>query len=175
MEWNRNTGIHQLGLLQEGAFAAGYCLICLLSFPLQDMKSAVITPCGHFFHAGCLKKWLYVQETCPLCHCQLKSPTQPPGLGSELVPQPDPGAEQNTIQQEATETADEGHQDEPIDNGQAVEGLGTLQDSLDTKDEPVVPDDAPAGEVSLAESATEGLAKEQGEVITRGLGGCIQN
>ena len=36
------------------------------------MTSAVITPCSHFFHAGCLKKWLYVQETCPLCHSQLK-------------------------------------------------------------------------------------------------------
>ncbi|KAL0994711.1 hypothetical protein UPYG_G00126150 [Umbra pygmaea] len=44
------------------------CAICY-----QDMKSAVITPCSHFFHAGCLKKWLYVQETCPLCHKQLKS------------------------------------------------------------------------------------------------------
>ncbi|XP_072518069.1 RING finger protein 145 isoform X2 [Salminus brasiliensis] len=47
------------------------CSICY-----QDMKSAVITPCGHFFHAGCLKKWLYVQETCPLCHSQLKSQSQ---------------------------------------------------------------------------------------------------
>lgn len=41
------------------------------------MTSAVITPCSHFFHAGCLKKWLYVQETCPLCHSQLKSQSQP--------------------------------------------------------------------------------------------------
>uniref|UniRef100_A0A672RMF8 RING finger protein 145 n=1 Tax=Sinocyclocheilus grahami TaxID=75366 RepID=A0A672RMF8_SINGR len=45
--------------------------ICSICF--QDMKSAVITPCSHFFHAACLKKWLYVQETCPLCHGQLKS------------------------------------------------------------------------------------------------------
>ncbi|XP_068456655.1 RING finger protein 145-like [Clinocottus analis] len=44
------------------------CAICY-----QDMNNAVITPCSHFFHAGCLKKWLYVQETCPLCHSQLKS------------------------------------------------------------------------------------------------------
>uniref|UniRef100_A0A3P8X0B5 RING finger protein 145 n=1 Tax=Cynoglossus semilaevis TaxID=244447 RepID=A0A3P8X0B5_CYNSE len=44
------------------------CAICY-----QDMNTAVITPCSHFFHAGCLKKWLYVQETCPLCHSQLKS------------------------------------------------------------------------------------------------------
>ncbi|KAJ8266784.1 hypothetical protein GJAV_G00134660 [Gymnothorax javanicus] len=48
------------------------CAICY-----QDMKTAVMTPCCHFFHAGCLKKWLYVQETCPLCHGQLKSQSQP--------------------------------------------------------------------------------------------------
>nr|XP_023680327.1 RING finger protein 145-like [Paramormyrops kingsleyae]XP_023680335.1 RING finger protein 145-like [Paramormyrops kingsleyae] len=48
------------------------CAICY-----QDMRSAVITPCSHIFHAGCLKKWLYVQETCPLCHSPLKSQSQP--------------------------------------------------------------------------------------------------
>ncbi len=40
------------------------------------MTAAVITPCSHLFHAGCLKKWLYVQETCPLCHNQLKGSLQ---------------------------------------------------------------------------------------------------
>lgn len=48
-----------------------------LLFGVQDMKSAVITPCGHFFHASCLKKWLYVQESCPLCHGPLKSQSAP--------------------------------------------------------------------------------------------------
>ncbi|KAF7663514.1 hypothetical protein LDENG_00207870 [Lucifuga dentata] len=62
------------------------CAICY-----QDMNSAVITPCSHFFHAGCLKKWLYVQETCPLCHSQLKS--QSPAAGG---PAPDsPAADQS--------------------------------------------------------------------------------
>ena len=62
------------------------------------MKSAVITPCSHFFHAGCLKKWLYVQETCPLCHCHLKNSSQLPGLGADLVPQPAAGVEQHALQ-----------------------------------------------------------------------------
>ncbi|XP_049631763.1 LOW QUALITY PROTEIN: RING finger protein 145 [Suncus etruscus] len=61
------------------------CAICY-----QDMKSAVITPCSHFFHAGCLKKWLYVQETCPLCHCHLKHSSQPPGSVTEPAPPPPP-------------------------------------------------------------------------------------
>ncbi|XP_070541472.1 RING finger protein 145-like [Ptychodera flava] len=39
------------------------CAICY-----QDLKSARITPCQHIFHALCLRKWLYVQDKCPLCH-----------------------------------------------------------------------------------------------------------
>ncbi|KTG40103.1 hypothetical protein cypCar_00041666 [Cyprinus carpio] len=30
--------------------------------------SARITPCHHYFHALCLRKWLYIQDTCPMCH-----------------------------------------------------------------------------------------------------------
>lgn len=52
------------------------------------MTSAVITPCNHFFHAGCLKKWLYVQEACPLCHSQLKS-SAPRDAALDASPQPD--------------------------------------------------------------------------------------
>ncbi|KAL0969504.1 hypothetical protein UPYG_G00228150 [Umbra pygmaea] len=40
--------------------------VCAICF--QEMNSAVLTYCGHFFHGNCLRKWLYVQETCPLCH-----------------------------------------------------------------------------------------------------------
>lgn len=69
------------------------------------MKSAVITPCSHFFHAGCLKKWLYVQETCPLCHCHLKNSSQFPGAATEPAPQPRAGAEQNAVRQEGAQPA----------------------------------------------------------------------
>ena len=34
----------------------------------QDMEYAKRTRCGHMFHAICLRKWLYIQDTCPLCH-----------------------------------------------------------------------------------------------------------
>ncbi|KAM9064863.1 RING finger protein 145 isoform 2-T2 [Sarcophilus harrisii] len=80
------------------------CAICY-----QDMKSAVITPCSHFFHAGCLKKWLYVQETCPLCHCHLKNSSHPPGLGQEPAPQPNLGTEQNIVVQEETDPSVQEH------------------------------------------------------------------
>ena len=38
------------------------CSICY-----QGMSSAKITPCGHFFHQGCLQKWINDNNTCPLC------------------------------------------------------------------------------------------------------------
>ncbi|XP_071090517.1 RING finger protein 145-like [Haliotis cracherodii] len=39
------------------------CAICY-----NEMKSARVTPCGHFFHGVCLRKWLYVKDSCPMCH-----------------------------------------------------------------------------------------------------------
>ncbi|XP_017771616.1 PREDICTED: protein TRC8 homolog [Nicrophorus vespilloides] len=48
---------HQLKSLDD------VCAICY-----QDMQTAKITRCKHFFHGVCLRKWLYVQDRCPLCH-----------------------------------------------------------------------------------------------------------
>lgn len=39
------------------------CAICY-----QELTSARITRCNHYFHSVCLRKWLYVQDICPLCH-----------------------------------------------------------------------------------------------------------
>ncbi|XP_068574119.1 RING finger protein 145 [Cebidichthys violaceus] len=50
--------------------------VCSICF--QEMAAAVITYCGHFFHGNCLRKWLYVQETCPMCHQKIR-PTQATG------------------------------------------------------------------------------------------------
>lgn len=35
---------------------------------MQEMTSAKITRCNHYFHGVCLRKWLYVQDRCPFCH-----------------------------------------------------------------------------------------------------------
>ncbi|XP_066502166.1 RING finger protein 145 [Hoplias malabaricus] len=102
------------------------CSICY-----QDMKSAVITPCGHFFHAGCLKKWLYVQETCPLCHGQLKSHTQSPPA-SEISP-----ANQNSPETEQGESTGELATEEEAQAGQSSPNLET-QSSLEYSPEPEV-------------------------------------
>lgn len=74
------------------------------------MNSAVITPCSHFFHAGCLKKWLYVQETCPLCHSQLKSQS-PTAAGPS---QDAPAANQNPAGQDETPATGKEKDDSPI-------------------------------------------------------------
>jgi len=39
------------------------CSICY-----EEMDSAKVTHCNHLFHEVCIRRWLYVQNTCPLCH-----------------------------------------------------------------------------------------------------------
>lgn len=53
------------------------CAICYQEFT----ASARITPCNHYFHALCLRKWLYIQDTCPMCHqrVQLEAAAEAPG------------------------------------------------------------------------------------------------
>lgn len=74
------------------------------------MTSAVITYCGHFFHGNCLRKWLYVQETCPMCHTAIKPSTsipkpaagdaQPSPVQTQpYPPQQEPAAEHINAQQ----------------------------------------------------------------------------
>ena len=50
------------------------CAICY-----SDMlTSAKVTPCGHYFHGGCLKKWLFVQDHCPMCSAKIIDEEAPP-------------------------------------------------------------------------------------------------
>ncbi|XP_052469293.1 RING finger protein 145-like [Carassius gibelio] len=58
--------------------------VCAICF--QDMTSAVITYCGHFFHGTCLRKWLYVQETCPMCHSSIKPSSAKPKAAADEAP-----------------------------------------------------------------------------------------
>ena len=41
--------------------------VCSICYMEMDHPTAVITECQHFFHQHCLKKWLVVQDNCPLC------------------------------------------------------------------------------------------------------------
>ncbi|XP_076317576.1 protein TRC8 homolog isoform X2 [Tachypleus tridentatus] len=48
------------------------CAICY-----QELNNARITRCNHYFHGVCLRKWLYVQDLCPLCHKILYNEAHP--------------------------------------------------------------------------------------------------
>ncbi|XP_062568359.1 protein TRC8 homolog [Saccostrea cucullata] len=45
------------------------CAICY-----HELNNARITRCNHYFHGVCLRKWLYVQDNCPLCHKLIYAP-----------------------------------------------------------------------------------------------------
>lgn len=53
---------------QLEAHSHDVCAICYV-----EMKAACVTPCSHLFHVSCLKKWLYVQDRCPLCSSRITS------------------------------------------------------------------------------------------------------
>jgi len=41
------------------------CPICYRDLSLVEAR---ITHCRHTFHAGCLKKWIYINSKCPMCN-----------------------------------------------------------------------------------------------------------
>lgn len=66
---NRRTAVKKINSLPEVrgdqlGRIEDVCAICYQEFA----TSARITPCHHYFHALCLRKWLYIQDTCPMCH-----------------------------------------------------------------------------------------------------------
>ncbi|KAK2830847.1 hypothetical protein Q5P01_018778 [Channa striata] len=66
---NRRTAVKKINSLPEMRGEQlrdieDVCAICYQEFA----TSARITPCHHYFHALCLRKWLYIQDTCPMCH-----------------------------------------------------------------------------------------------------------
>nr|XP_061808157.1 E3 ubiquitin-protein ligase RNF139-like [Nerophis lumbriciformis] len=66
---NRRTAVRKIHSLPElrGENLRGVEDVCAICY--QDFaSSARVTPCRHYFHALCLRKWLYIQDTCPMCH-----------------------------------------------------------------------------------------------------------
>lgn len=70
----RRTAVHKINSLPEATQSQleeldDVCAICY-----QNLTSARITHCNHYFHNVCLRKWLYVQDNCPLCHKLIYQP-----------------------------------------------------------------------------------------------------
>ncbi|MED6223002.1 Transmembrane E3 ubiquitin-protein ligase fly2 [Stylosanthes scabra] len=48
------------------------CVICMTSIDLnQRSNDCMVTPCDHFFHSGCLQRWMDVKMECPTCRRSL--------------------------------------------------------------------------------------------------------
>ncbi|KAF8409224.1 hypothetical protein HHK36_005298 [Tetracentron sinense] len=48
------------------------CVICMSSVDLRRrLNDCMVTPCGHFFHSGCLQRWMDVKMECPTCRRSL--------------------------------------------------------------------------------------------------------
>ncbi|TBU03633.1 E3 ubiquitin ligase [Hamiltosporidium tvaerminnensis] len=50
----------------EDVFTDSACPICR-----EDIEKGKIVPCGHIFHASCLKRWVERQQVCPICRQNL--------------------------------------------------------------------------------------------------------
>ncbi|XP_070612928.1 RING finger protein 145-like isoform X2 [Erythrolamprus reginae] len=90
------------------------CAICF-----QEMTGAVVMPCGHIFHEGCLRKWFYVQDNCPLCHRVVQVPPTKEVRRSSggLEPTSQPEHEGSVGQQNVANFNDDG----PLDPGSTQE------------------------------------------------------
>lgn len=44
------------------------CTICLLDLDKNTKK----LECSHVFHKVCIKRWLALRDTCPICRCKIK-------------------------------------------------------------------------------------------------------
>lgn len=55
---------------RRGRAVCGICAICL-----EPYRSPRRLGCGHAFHAGCVRRWLWCRGTCPICrricHCMV--------------------------------------------------------------------------------------------------------
>ncbi|XP_055616270.1 protein TRC8 homolog isoform X2 [Toxorhynchites rutilus septentrionalis] len=78
----RRTAVHKISSLPEATplQLRSFDDVCAICY--QEMTSAKITRCKHYFHGVCLRKWLYVQDRCPLCHEIIMNPDSKSNEGS---------------------------------------------------------------------------------------------
>lgn len=81
--------------------------VCAICF--SDMTCACITKCNHFFHRTCLRKWLYVQDKCPLCHSiiTVESTTSTPDDRTESTSVSEENSPHNIVENSTIASAQE--------------------------------------------------------------------
>lgn len=52
----------------QGSAPSSDCVICMTAIDhSQRSNDCMVTPCDHFFHSGCLQRWMDVKMECPTC------------------------------------------------------------------------------------------------------------
>ena len=89
---------------------------------MDSFLSTKVTKCNHFFHAKCLRKWLYVQDSCPLCY------------GSLYEDKVKKETENNNAVNQAQDIAENNEQEGLIDHDHAMERPIDDSDENNTSD-----------------------------------------
>lgn len=64
----RRSAVNKINSLPEATAKQLRVLDDVCAICYHKMQSAKVTRCNHYFHSVCLRKWLYIQDHCPLCH-----------------------------------------------------------------------------------------------------------
>lgn len=70
----RRTAVNKINSLPQASKAELESLNDVCAICYHELNNARITRCNHYFHGVCLRKWLYVQDNCPLCHKLIYAP-----------------------------------------------------------------------------------------------------
>lgn len=58
--------------LDNDATQATDCVICMTPIDVTQLSNDyMVTPCDHFFHSGCLQRWMDIKMECPTCRRSL--------------------------------------------------------------------------------------------------------
>jgi len=106
----RRTAVAKINSLQDatGDQLEKHNDVCSICY--QDMASAKVTRCRHIYHAICLRKWLYMQDSCPMCHeklYQTDATSQTEEVEEEVVRQVEEEEEQDINQNYLEEESDD--------------------------------------------------------------------
>jgi hypothetical protein len=72
--WPSRMRKHVFDYSERGfGMAQMMCAVCLN----EIRQSAMVTQCGHAFHAKCLLRWMQEEMVCPVCREQLLEPSHP--------------------------------------------------------------------------------------------------
>ena len=109
-------------LTAEQIETCGSCSICLDPWTVEEEGSlAVRLPCSHLFHSDCIKQWLSVRNSCPMCRTPLAETDNGKRAGGDE-------AAETARENESTATG----RDEGRDNNMGESALVSAEDSRRT-------------------------------------------